>query len=298
MIIDRWNLVTETPEEFVMLRTFNYCKYKSSVRILIPYVNSGSYETRSTTTIKDHHHLFYSDIRDLRVFLTKTKSNITWSSPLYSKVNYLFIQIGIILYSSLWNKLLNTVISRETTDDEAQQYVTYLSYLVDLSNITELEFSSQYRIYQWKSIQFILQACTNVTGIRISTRLLMLSKLIDNPLLIPKFKQIKMMKLIREKIYCTSNFASKFVQRFPSLVNIELHVFSFDNCVSIMNTFLTCLENLFYVKINYSQDTLFDDPFSCDYIIEKRRHSFPGNIIDEEKVIVKNNEDVIEIWLI
>ncbi|CAF1478661.1 unnamed protein product, partial [Rotaria sordida] len=156
MIIDRWNLVSETPEEFVMLRTFNYCKNKSSVKILIPYINSGSYETLSTTTIKDHHHLFYSDIGDLRVFFTKTTSNITWSSPLYTKVNYLFIQMGIILYSSLWNRLLNTVISHETTDDEAQQHVTYLSCLVDLSNITELEFSSKYRIYQWKSIQLIL----------------------------------------------------------------------------------------------------------------------------------------------
>ncbi|CAF5036097.1 unnamed protein product [Rotaria sp. Silwood1] len=65
----------------------------------------------------------------------------------------------IIPYSSLWNKLLNTVIFRQTTDDDdnAQQNVTYLSYFVHLPNITELEFGSEFCIYQCKSIQFILQ---------------------------------------------------------------------------------------------------------------------------------------------
>ena len=132
-----------------------------------------------------------------------------------------------------------------------------------------------------------------MTDITISTRLLMLSKLIDNPSLIPIFKQIKMIKSITEKIY----FPSKFVQRFPSLIDIELQVLSFDNCVSVINIFLTYLKNLSYFKINYSQKTLLDDPFSRNYIIEKRRQSFPDNIIDEEEVIVKNNGEVIEIWL-
>ena len=132
-----------------------------------------------------------------------------------------------------------------------------------------------------------------MTDITISTRLLMLSKLIDNPSLIPIFKQIKMIKSITEKIY----FPSKFVQRFPSLIDIELQVLSFDNCVSVINIFLTYLKNLSYFKINYSQKTLLDDPFSRNYIIEKRRQSSPDNIIDEEEVIVKNNGEVIEIWL-
>ncbi|CAF1544445.1 unnamed protein product, partial [Rotaria sordida] len=79
-------------------------------------------------------------------------------------------------------------------------------------------------------------AYPNVTGIRISSQLLMLSKLIDNPIIIPIFKQIKMMKLITETFYFPSNFALKFVQRFPSLIYIELHVLSFDNCVSVINT--------------------------------------------------------------
>jgi hypothetical protein len=108
-------------------------------------------------------------------------------------------------------------------------------------------------------------------GIIISTQVLMLSKLIDNSSLIPLFKQIKLIKSIREKCYFLLNFVSKFIQRFPSLSHIELQVFSFDNCVSLINTFVTYVTNLGYVKINYSQNTLLIDPFSRDYIIEKRR---------------------------
>jgi len=144
---------------------------------------------------------------------------------------------------------------------------------------------------------FCFRACSNLNHIIISTRLLMSSKLIDNPSLISIFEQIKTIKSLAEKIYFPSNFASKLVQRFPSLLAIDLQVLSFDNCVDIINIFLTYFENLSYVKIHYSQETLLDDPFSCNYIIEKRRQSFPANVIDEKQVIVKNNGEAIEIWL-
>ncbi len=106
-----------------------------------------------------------------------------------------------------------------------------------------------------------------------------------------------MIKLRTKKFYFPSNCAPKLVQRFPSLSHIELQVFSFDHCVSIINIFLTHLKNLSYLKIDYNQDTLLDDPFSCDYIIEKRHQIFPNNIIDEQRVNVKNNGEAIEIWL-
>jgi hypothetical protein len=89
-----------------VLRTLNYWKYKTSAKVLLPYINLESYETRSTTTINNHH-LFYSDKRYLKICLTKTRPPVTWSSPLYKKIEYLFIEMPIISYSSLWNKLLN-----------------------------------------------------------------------------------------------------------------------------------------------------------------------------------------------
>ncbi|CAF4819539.1 unnamed protein product, partial [Rotaria sp. Silwood2] len=107
----------------------------------------------------------------------------------------------------------------------------------------------------------------------------------------------KMVKSITKKIYFPSNLASKLVQRFPSLIHIELQVYSFDNCISIIEVFLSSLKNLSYLKINYNQDILLDDPFSCDYIIKKRRQIFPNNIFHEEMINVKNNGETIEIWL-
>ncbi|CAF2174211.1 unnamed protein product, partial [Rotaria magnacalcarata] len=140
-------------------------------------------------------------------------------------------------------------------------------------------------------------ACPNVIILIINTPLLLVSKLIDNSFLIPIFKQIKMIKSIIEKIYFPSNSALKLVQRFPSLCYIELQVYSFDDCGFITDLFLVRLEQLSYLKICFDQDTLFDDPFSREYIITKRRQTFPVNTIDEQTVNVKNNGEHIEIWL-
>ncbi|CAF1480858.1 unnamed protein product [Rotaria sordida] len=187
---------------------------------------------------------------------------------------------------------------RRTIDDNknASQNLTYLSCFVHLWNVKKLEFRSSFHADRWKDVQLILQACPNVDSLIINTPLLVLSKLIDNSFLIPIFKQIKMIKSITEDIYFPSAFASKFVQRFPSLCHIELQVFSFDNCSFIIDIFLTELKQISYLKINYD-DTYFDDPFSCEYIITKRRQAFSLDIINEQMVNVKNNGEVIEIWL-
>jgi len=111
------------------------------------------------------------------------------------------------------------------------------------------------------------------------------------------FKQIKLLESITKNIYFPSNFALKLVRRFSSLSDIELQVFSFDHCVFIIEIFLTQLENLSRIKIDYYQDTLLDDPFSRDYIIEKRREIFPNHELNEQMVNVKNNGERIEIWL-
>jgi hypothetical protein len=131
----------------------------------------------------------------------------------------------------------------------------------------------------------------------ISTQLLLLSKIIDNPSLFQIFKQIKTIELVKNIIYFLPNSASKIVERFPSLNHIELPLFSFDYCVSIIDVFLYHLKDLSYIKMNYYQDTLLDDPFLCDYLIRKRRQTFPDNNIDENKVVVNNTGETIEIWL-
>jgi len=106
-----------------------------------------------------------------------------------------------------------------------------------------------------------------------------------------------MIELVRNGTYFPPSSASKIAERFPSLNHIELPVFSFDYCVPVIDVFLSGVKDLSYMKINYSQDTLLDDPFSRDYLIRKRRQAFPKNIIDEKKVAVNNTGNATEIWL-
>ncbi|CAF5084157.1 unnamed protein product, partial [Rotaria sp. Silwood1] len=140
-------------------------------------------------------------------------------------------------------------------------------------------------------------ACPNVIDLSISTQLLLLAKIIDNPSLFSIFKRIKMIELVKNIIHFLPNSASKIVERFPSLNHIELPVFSFDYCISVIDVFLCYLKNLSYMKIKYHQDTLLDDPFSCYHLIAKHRQTFPDNIIDENKVVYNNTGEPIEIWL-
>jgi len=207
-------------------------------------------------------------------------------------------------------------------DNDAQKYVTCLSQFVYLPSVFHLEFGSTFDISRWKEIQFILQyvefilqnrkylfkykneyiyfnfrACPKVADLIIDTRLLILSKLIDNPSLISFFKQIKMLQSKTKNIYFPSNFSSKLVQRFPSVNHVELQVFSFDHCVPIIDVFISHLKELSYMKINYFQDTLLDDPFSCEYILAKRSEIFPDIRFNAELIKVKNSGDAIEIWL-
>jgi hypothetical protein len=131
----------------------------------------------------------------------------------------------------------------------------------------------------------------------IGTPLLLSPMFFDNPSLIPLFNRLKMLDSVTKNVYFPLNFASKLVQRFPSLIDIELQVFSLDICVPLVDILLGGLVNLIHLKIYYTQDTLLDDPCSRDYVIEKRRQTFGINLIDENKVTIKNNGEVLEIWL-
>ncbi|CAF3905482.1 unnamed protein product [Rotaria sordida] len=295
MIIDRWKYDFRVEKEYIIVRTLNCSKRISIAKLHVPFLFCETFETQSTRKTIDDHYSFYSDITNLKLYINE-RSNVTWSSPLFQHITYLLVEIPII--KSWWNYLFNIVNFRRTIDDNrnASQNLTYLSCFVHLWNVKKLEFRSSFHADRWKDVQLILQACPNVDSLIINTPLLVLSKLIDNSFLIPIFKQIKMIKSITEDIYFPSAFVSKFVQRFPSLCHIELQVFSFDNCSFIIDIFLTELKQISYLKINYD-DTYFDDPFSCEYIIIKRRQAFPLDIINEQMVNVKNNGEVIEIWL-
>ncbi|CAF1026271.1 unnamed protein product [Rotaria sordida] len=191
--------------------------------------------------------------------------------------------------------LLNYVQSID--NGRSQERVTYLSRFVHLANVNEINFQSDGDISRWKDIQFILQACSNVINLKINPSHLVLPEFIDSPSLLSIFKQIKILKSITENHYVPLSFSLKLVERFPSLTDIELKVFSFDDCISAIDILLTHLKNLSYLKIYYIQVSSLDHPFSRNYIIEKRRQAFRFNIIDEHKVTVSKNTESVEIGL-
>ncbi|CAF4712434.1 unnamed protein product, partial [Rotaria sp. Silwood2] len=155
IIIDRWEFYCQPREEFVMLRTFNYRKHKASLCLGIPFIYGESFATQSTEP--NNHHLFYSDIEKLRVFKTKKMPIITWSAVRFQQIKYLIVEMPIIR-SSLWNNLSDIVKFSKTSDnDVAQQSVTYLSYFVQLSHVSQIEFGSTFDISRWKDVRFILQ---------------------------------------------------------------------------------------------------------------------------------------------
>ncbi|CAF3940235.1 unnamed protein product [Rotaria sp. Silwood1] len=126
---------------------------------------------------------------------------------------------------------------------------------------------------------------------------LVLSEFIDNQSLFSIFKQIKILKSITENCYVPSDFSLKFVQRFPSLTDIELQVYSFDDCIYAIDILLSHLKNLSYLKIYYIEVSLLDHSFSLNYIINKRRQAFGFNIIDEHKITINRNKESVEIRL-
>ncbi|CAF3292049.1 unnamed protein product [Rotaria sp. Silwood2] len=111
------------------------------------------------------------------------------------------------------------------------------------------------------------------------------------------FKQIKILKSITENCYVPSDFSLKFVQRFPSLTDIELQLYSFDDCIYAIDILVSHLKNLSYLKIYYIEVSSLDHPFSLNYITNKRHQAFGFNIIDEHKITISRNKESVEIRL-
>jgi len=90
-----------------MLHTFNYRQRNLITIRSTPIINCATFQIRSTST-KNDHHLFYSIIEDLNLYMTEQQSTITWSSPLFQQVTNLTIYMPMIS-SSWWQHLLNIV---------------------------------------------------------------------------------------------------------------------------------------------------------------------------------------------
>ncbi|CAF3684940.1 unnamed protein product [Rotaria sordida] len=192
----------------------------------------------------------------------------------------------------------NTLNPMQLTEDYVSpDYIPYLSHIVHLLNVNQIKFDPCIYVGQWKDIRFILQACPNVIDLELNPSDLILPEFIDHQSLFTIFKQIKILKSITENSYVPSNFLLKLVERFPSLTDIELQVYSFDDCIYAIDILLSHLKNLSYLKIYYIKDSVVDHPFPCNYIIDKRRQAFSFKIIDENKINIIKNKESVEIRL-
>ncbi|CAF1484523.1 unnamed protein product [Rotaria sordida] len=143
--------------------------------------------------------------------------------------------------------------------------------------------------------------------LKTGTQLFLSPILFDNPSLTSIFSQLQGLELLTENvdglelltenIYFPLKYASKLIQCCPSLINIEFQVFLFDTCVHFVDILLDGLIYLLHLKIYFTNDTILDKSYSRNYVIEKRRQAFPCNIFNENRVVVKINEQSLEIYL-
>ncbi|CAF3907479.1 unnamed protein product [Rotaria sp. Silwood2] len=136
MIIDQWRINWIHREEFLMLRTLNYQKQLSQVKVNIPLIYWDSLKTRSTTTITDDHHCFYENETHLNIYMTWDTPIITWSYPLFAQITSLCIAMPKKCSYICLN-------FRRTNDDDD---VISLSHFAHLHNITRIEFAPNFHI--------------------------------------------------------------------------------------------------------------------------------------------------------
>ncbi|CAF3107367.1 unnamed protein product [Rotaria sp. Silwood2] len=297
MIIDRWTPENRNTQEIVMLRTFGYQKYKRNVHIAIPMIYYETFETRSTKATTNDHYLYFTDTKYLKLEMGEVIPNIN-SVPLFQHIKYLVIGYYPEAYITFLNTSLDIVNPMQLTEDYVSpDYIPYLSHIVHLLNVNQIKFDPHIYVGEWKDIRFILQACPNVIDLELNPSDLILPEFLDHQSLFTIFKQIKILKSITENCYVPSDFLLKLVQRFPSVTDIELQVYSFDDCIYAIDILLSHLKNLSYLKIYYIKDSVVDHTFSRNCIIDKRRQAFGFNIIDEHKITIIKNKESVEIRL-
>jgi hypothetical protein len=136
-----------------------------------------------------------------------------------------------------------------------------------------------------------------VIDLVIGTPLLLHTTLFDNPLLIPVFNQLQSLYLIPQDVCFPSEYASKLVERFPSLVHVELQVNCLGTDTLLIDTLLGGLAKLIHLKIFFIYKLFINNTCSFSYVIEKRRQTFPFNICNENEVLVQIDEQLLEIYL-
>ncbi|CAF3935391.1 unnamed protein product [Rotaria sordida] len=204
------------------------------------------------------------------------------SSPVFQNLDHPVIESASFNTTAQRNEL--DLIHKMDQEVRANNIMRF----IDLSQITKLEFRSTNVINQLYVIKRILLTSPKSIHLVIGTPLLLHTTLFDNSLLIPVFSQLQALYMIPENVCFPVEYASKLVERFPSLVHVELRTTCLGTDALLVDTLLRGLAKLIHLKIFFTYKLYIDGTCSVDYVIERRRQAFPFNICNKDEVLGKN----------
>jgi hypothetical protein len=124
------------------------------------------------------------------------------------------------------------------------------------------------------------------------------SLLYDDLSLIHVFAQLQSLYLVSKYIGFPLEYALQLVEWFPSLVHLELEIYSVDTFVSLLNVLLDGLPKLIHLKIHFHKNKLLcDGTCLTNHITERRRQAFPHHIIKDDEIYVKIDGKILNIYL-
>jgi hypothetical protein len=93
-------------------------------------------------------------------------------------------------------------------------------------------------------------------------------------------------------------YAAKLIERFPSLIHLELEIYSTDACLPLLEILLDNLPKLMHLKIHFRKNKLLGDG-KCliDHIIERRHQAFPQSIRYQDEVDIQIDKNILNIYL-
>jgi hypothetical protein len=122
--------------------------------------------------------------------------------------------------------------------------------------------------------------------------------LYDNPSLIPVFYRLKSLYLLTKDLRFPSKYALQLIERFPSLIHLELEVYSLDKCIPLLDVLLDGLPKLIHLKIHFHKNkSLHDGTCLTNHVIERRRQAFPHYIFKEDEIYVIIDGKILHIYL-
>jgi hypothetical protein len=116
--------------------------------------------------------------------------------------------------------------------------------------------------------------------------------------LIPVFNRLQSLYLLTGAVLFSLNYATKLVERFPSLIHLKLEIYEIDRSTPLLNILLDGLPKLIHLKLHFYRNKLSGDG-TCliNYVIERRRQAFPHSLCNEDKVSIKGDKNMMDIYL-